>query len=571
MVVGVQTYEKRTIYTLDDGTEVIDCVFRHPVPAKPDSTTAAESKKAPQRTSPKRQKLPASSIEPTEPPLPVAEVGYPVRVIGRVARHYQSRQIIAESIELCKSALDESTHWLRVVELHKSKYSIALPFVIPPPTSAGCEYATPLAENASVFTTTEAVYEDPVSYKLAPPAPPQQMQAYNSRAQVVQKVSSAGAARVPWSPTASSVVSSTPSSPVKESSAMEGLRSPSRPKLRHPSRLHSRDLVSNTFRLYLKHYMDNANTVLNPKNRCHESRSSLGSEDRTPTKRRVLDNHHNDNEQWTPRPFSLGSKKDFQSSHQPQPPPVLGFTLSHLRRVPELDLLAARIVRAEMRRRMKAEKAETGQRTQTQLGVSSRTAATPFMNTSNSIKPRTSKQHAHDPPRAKMKRLFQWALVRLYEEGSIVLWDGPSHPLPSTVPGLGTQIGATSLTSSTPGNDTVFFSESASLFSTSHSSTAAGLSLEGDESTGYVSDPPSNEDAYVPLTPELLSVHVKDAIIALKRKRQGRGTSNGRREDSSMSDDLKPEDITAYLRRTDGRWENIGVWAVEEALEVLHN
>jgi len=75
--------------TVDDGTEVIDCVLRHPAPARQESSNTGP-------TSPKKPKFPVDSVDP--PPTPVTTPGYPVRVVGKVARHYESRQIIAETI-----------------------------------------------------------------------------------------------------------------------------------------------------------------------------------------------------------------------------------------------------------------------------------------------------------------------------------------------------------------------------------------------------------------------------------------------------------------------------------------
>ncbi|KAL4067022.1 hypothetical protein V8B97DRAFT_1874377 [Scleroderma yunnanense] len=551
MVVAVQVYEKRTVYTLDDGTEVIDCILRHSAPAKQDSSNTGAS--------PNKPRLSANSADLPAPPPPVAEHGYPVRVVGKVVRHYDSRQIIAESIEPCLSALDEATHWLRVIELHKSKYSLAVPFVIPPSTSIGRFHEVPPAEDANVFATSGKTLDSLQSYELAPPRAPPQKRAYHpSSARITSNIPSGGPSRAPMSPP-SSIVSSTPSSPIKGSSPTKDSYPLSKPKLRHPSRLHSRDLTSNTFRLYLKHYMDNASP--DPSSNIDLSERRLGlqghSEDKTPTKQRV------DLGEQTPRPSSCVNMSNESGSHAVlKPPPTLGFTLSHLRRVPELALLASRVVRAEARRRAKAEKAETSDRAKTLTGSASRSV--PFLNASNSVRTLSSRQNipADDPPCAKMKRLFGWALVRLYEEGSIVLWDGPVHPLPVSL-----SVTDNSLWSA-GGSSTVlsasFVSASASLFSGAATSGAQ----QSDDTNGYLSDPQPNEESYVSLTPELLSPYVRDAVIALKRgKGRERGTGAG---GSASRAEPTPEAIVAYLHRTDARWARVGMWAVEEALEIFH-
>ncbi|KAF9239845.1 hypothetical protein BU15DRAFT_74380 [Melanogaster broomeanus] len=91
MVVAVQVYEKRTLYTIDDGTAVIDCALRHPAPPKSKHTTvsspSAMTKKS-QHPSPKKARIErddqTTASKPSEPPPPITEPGYPVRVVGKV-------------------------------------------------------------------------------------------------------------------------------------------------------------------------------------------------------------------------------------------------------------------------------------------------------------------------------------------------------------------------------------------------------------------------------------------------------------------------------------------------------
>ena len=121
MVVGIQVYDKRGIYTsqshpcsptllltaspVDDGTAVIDCVLRHPLPTlpapaprSPPRYTGVPGKPGLKRPSPKKPRLDKARLESTEPPPPITDPGYPVRVVGRVVRHYQSKQIYADTI-----------------------------------------------------------------------------------------------------------------------------------------------------------------------------------------------------------------------------------------------------------------------------------------------------------------------------------------------------------------------------------------------------------------------------------------------------------------------------------------
>src|SRR6266550_4698809 len=91
-----------------------------------------------------------------------------------------------------------------------------------------------------------------------------------------------------------------------------------------------------------------------------------------------------------------------------------GFTLSYLRRVPELAEMARRVVVAEAKRRAKEHRKKGAERRSQE--------STPLASSSAGL---------HDLPRdkvgPKVKRLFKWVVVQLLHEGSIVLWDGPMH------------------------------------------------------------------------------------------------------------------------------------------------
>ncbi|KAG9313597.1 hypothetical protein JVU11DRAFT_5927 [Chiua virens] len=375
MVVAVQNYDKRAIYTIDDGTAVIDCVLRHPQPTlhphpPPRSAGNRTTNSNAQRPSPKKQRVDkAKALESMEPPPPITEPGYPVRVVGKIVRHYKSKQIHADSIDLCPSSLDEITHLERVINLHKTKYSLAVPFVLPPKHSLSTPSDTPAPQvgadaDASVFSNTSLPSRpgsDTIQYTLPAPRMPMPLQDRNRPPPLpaYAHFSYHGHTHVPSSPTASSIVSSTPSSPCKPSSPVKAHVSvpPRKPKLRHPSRLHTRDLTSNTFRLYLKHYMDNGPPLFSAISRSSPCRNTCTGVT-TPTKR-TRRSDDEDNEP-TPRPSrgvrmnDTGANDDVIQNSADEP--TLGFTLSHLRRVPELALLASRVVRAEQRKREKAER-----------------------------------------------------------------------------------------------------------------------------------------------------------------------------------------------------------------------
>lgn len=315
----------------------------------------------------------------------------------------------------------------------------------------------------------------------------------------------------------------------------------------------------------------------------------------------------------TPRPRP-SARDESRDNEWDEDNPMLGFTLSHLRRVPELALLAARVVRAEARKRDKADREKLRGSSHPRVPSSGSASTGPTGSKSGDVPtaaPRTGTANGMsvDPPRKKMKRLFSWAIVKLYEEGSIVLWDGEVRPLPVPPPpvleGVGVDgsglwkvddtrntfgdpsasisadpFASTSTASCASASVLYTSSASASLYSHYHAPRQSGkrgseserrqAGAEGEADAnpdpGYVSDPGVDEEAYVPLTPRLLAGYVREAVGALRRGR-GRGRSgaggNGRGTEPT------PEDVVAYLKRTDGRWAKVGVWAVEEALAVL--
>jgi hypothetical protein len=225
-------------------------------------------------------------------------------------------------------------------------------------------------------------------------------------------------------------------------------------------------------------------------------------------------------------------------------PPISGFTLSHLRRVPELALLAGRVVHAETKRRARADR--EAQKTKANGAQSSKSKPV-----SHAIKPA-------DAPRLKIKRLFSWAVLKLYEEGSIVLWDGPVRPLPAPVPVLLPL--RTDLSTSTSGlwktaNSSLLSSANSTMFSSTSGSSSKFLVPEED---GYLSDPPPHEEeeAYISLTPALLAGPVRE-VMCTKGLRGGKTVKMG------------ADEITRRLRRGDERWARVGAWAVEEAMEIV--
>ncbi|KAG1726609.1 hypothetical protein EDD22DRAFT_961390 [Suillus occidentalis] len=120
VLVGINVSDRSTVYTVNDSTAVIECMLRHPPPyANVDrKSMSAEEWRA------------LCKIIPPPPPH-VTAIGYLVEVIGTVMPFHGGCWITAISMKGCESTNDQWKHWVTVIELHKSKYSVPKPFKIP--------------------------------------------------------------------------------------------------------------------------------------------------------------------------------------------------------------------------------------------------------------------------------------------------------------------------------------------------------------------------------------------------------------------------------------------------------
>ncbi|KAF9528633.1 hypothetical protein CPB83DRAFT_906660 [Crepidotus variabilis] len=499
IVVGIQVYEQKIVYTVDDGTGVIDCHHRPLV-------------------SPSKPKAPLKYERPAEAPVvkplkPVARLGSTVRLVGNVRPLHETRVIhVTASIEACKSQNEELHHSRAVRKLHQNWYSLGEPFIVPrAPTTVNVTSVRPTAPTIPFMQHTST----PSSVTTSP-----------------QK-----------------------SSPIKD---MDGLLARSPPRLRHPSRLHTHDLTENTFRIYVKHYMDHAPPFSPESHADLEFQRSVDALPTTPTKR--------------PRSTSDGAETPRPTRSQPIPDrtpkaglfiskfttssssPVSdseaqwhGFTLSYLKRVPELSLLAARVVQAVTKRRLRDEHKRLKQ-----AGVITSTSKS-----TSSTLPSINLLPEKIAP--KMKRLFQWAVVQLLKEGCIVLWDGPVRRCPESSGFLGdasrlwkSHSSGTSLL----GDNSIF---SANTTSNTTGNTTATLSFDLEDPSGYLSDPQPNEESYIPLSPVYLAPYVEKAIKVLVDHYEKNGKPyHGATKDGILS-----------VLRKDDRWRYVGDWSVDDALEVL--
>ncbi|KAI0307009.1 hypothetical protein B0F90DRAFT_506900 [Multifurca ochricompacta] len=369
IIVGVSEYERRILYILDDGTGTIECAFR-------------TDQGLPENEASEDQGVPTLVREPTHKPMlpssSLVPVGSVVKVQGRVRAKQNSRDIYGESIEQLRGPCDELNHWRQVTTLHKNYYSLPGPFVIP-----------------SSSATASGSRDTPRTPKSAVP----------------------GSFPSASTPSAHSTTSSS-----SVSSSIKLSEDPSRPVwLRHPSRLRSRDLTENTFRIYVKHFMDNLRHLnFGPQSHDSDLDSDVDSvasaiTPETPTKGRSAPCHEctprlsrRANNPYTPRPQSHPASHAERYGYRDGKEAVIGCTLSFLIRVPELANLARRVVEAEARRREKTRKSQS-------------TAANP--DRSGKRKALASSAEGSTP---KFKRLFSWAIRKLYQDGSIILWDGPA-------------------------------------------------------------------------------------------------------------------------------------------------
>ncbi|EJF59537.1 hypothetical protein DICSQDRAFT_148436 [Dichomitus squalens LYAD-421 SS1] len=593
LVVGVAVWDKRTVYTLDDGTAILDCALAHaqlvpPSPVKPKAKATAPASDATSKkaglsfsdylfSACKVATTASSSIhtraEPPPPPEPVARVGQSVQVVGRVVSRHDTRILLVDEISRCASYNDEPSHWLAVSELHRTTYypSEPSPPFIPPPLPT-----------------------HPTFLALSRPNSP------SKRATVQKPTTPAFVRSIAPSTNTSPSTSVASSSPTSSTAGDVKANDTQAPRLRHPSRLHTRDLTANTFRIYVKHYMDNAPPP--PRKRHHPTARSASPTPppratrrvrdmlNTPTKSRSCRTDASTDK--TPRPRGRGEDRTPRASRRShvendtdaecddEDDQMYGYTLSHLRRVPELSLLARRVIAADAHRRAKEERknAKAAPPSIPSDKGKAKVAAPPSSSSASGA--------SKGPTAAAVKKLFKQAIRTLFTEGDIVLWSGPVCPPPAPAPTLDPFLSSYSSSSSS----------AAGLWraSTSTSSAISAHSRpsyeEWDDDAAELSDPQPGEEAYVPLTPAYFSRVLEDAIRRMAQEKIARaGVSEAtpkpkpsasrsqsiierlRAQEREKELEAPPgptkEELLAWLRNTDERWARVGEWTVQEALE----
>lgn len=428
---------------------------------------------------------------------------------------------------------EELQHWINVSKLHQTHYS--KPFVIPP-------------------------------------LPPLAMPHTPSKCAVSQLKTPS---------TASTII--TPSTVCSTVSSIHNA-STSPPRLRHPARLRSKDHQALIFKLYLNHFIHFA-SQLSSTSSCHDDSGSEaeGEDDHFSFSRRHRNEspskrlqrlHCNLNEETatpkasrmmldaTPKqskPVKL-KPQSVSSAHATQPE-IRGFTLSYLRRVPELSHLAYAVVHKEVKTR--AREARRRETEADRAGLTVVRGRPVGLRQGHELKESTGR---------KVKRLFGWAVRELRYEGAVIVqdadaavWRGP----PSR--GIWKPIEANASLDKTALSAGDAFSSSATV-------TSFDISNGLDEDQGELSDPSPNEESYIPLTSSLLYVPIEKAIQALceRKKRQllkERQSLSGPASRAVQNFNAPPgptaEEIRKYLQQVDDRWMYVGEYVVKDALKEL--
>jgi len=413
----------------------------------------------------------------------------------------------------CKTYNEELIHWNAALALRESHYFVDTPFIIPdvtePPQTAPEEP-----------TLVHPMIPTPLLPLPSPTRHISKRRTPDYQEQIPNKYQAVGAFEdvlLPGVSHAKYFVQ--PKSPVK---------------LRHPTKVHKRDLNVNTLKIYLKHYMDN---------QAHANDDYMASEllatvsDIPPKRRRTSA------DALMPRP-ALENCAIPESPPEPIQKPgkrwkidpevgIRGLTMSYLRRVPELRELAERIVAAEdKKKRRDAEQAREA----------ARARGLPITKTEDP-KSRISTQE-------RTKRLFCQAIIKLCDEDSIVLWEGPHRVWGAEQDATSHRLWHTNKTTDT-------------IVSSIGASTMGRNSFLEDSRDHEMSEPDPNEESYVSLTPARLGKYVEKAIEEIcSRKEKARGSGHRVPKGPTLVE------ILSRLK-ADGRWRSIGECAVAEALQWL--
>jgi hypothetical protein len=204
-----------------------------------------------------------------------------------------------------------------------------------------------------------------------------------------------------------------------------------------------------------------------------------------------------------------------------------GFTLSYLRRVPDLADLARRIVK---------QKSASHARSQ-------------------SISARQSVSEYDALLSKNIKRLFQWTILALVQKGEMIVNEGSSYPY-STLTAL-----------SGPEGEAKMPWKALKPDSKARSQSSSSSSRRRDNNEGALSEPDELEESYVPVTPEYIALELEKVMGRLIHSVNAREYVD---PEKKVAKTATKASIVKSLKRDD-RFQYLSEYAVDEALEFLRD
>ncbi|PVF93374.1 hypothetical protein CPB86DRAFT_790217 [Serendipita vermifera] len=285
------------------------------------------------------------------------------------------------------------------------------------------------------------------------------------------------------------------------------------PRLRHPSRLRTSELTLLTFRLYIKSFINYIYTK-----RISTTSNTKGDPEDHPGRR------------TRSRITSFASTVASTD----------GIGLSYLRRIPDLQELAIRVVRAEQRRK---EKRRLQQEKENLHRGESANASVVTSSTTKSSR----KKKKPDNLKRYIKLLFSQALLTLYQDGLIVPHDGTARRWNE---GEAEFVNSSHLWRAKDSKDVTRLDVSAGSTSMGQPSWVSHATVDEEME---ISDHDEDEECFVPVTRDLLSEPVLFAIQRASFQRKDHDTG----KKSIKSRGAFEEDILIELHNLDSRWDRI--------------
>ena len=94
------SYTEANCSSVDDGTAVIDCNYRHLTSAAPHQSSGRSEKATLAKANTKHPQLEDNTLQDSETLL---HVGMPVQIVGRVVKWHDTRVVTADELSECSS------------------------------------------------------------------------------------------------------------------------------------------------------------------------------------------------------------------------------------------------------------------------------------------------------------------------------------------------------------------------------------------------------------------------------------------------------------------------------------